>query len=213
MTEPFLIIQYPYDHIEIALCSQTKIVEQIRIHKFEAIKLLIPTISTLLAHQKLKIQDLICVGINQGPGPYNTLRSIIATINGFHFTHKTKFVECEALPLLLTPYTEPTIALLNAFSKRVYYGIKVNDKVTQGICPIADLPKILKEQGLIDTKLNCIGNGAVVYKNEIMELSPNLQIADEFPLFNNLQTLFEETHKQIKQKNMVTHYTSPLYFN
>jgi tRNA A37 threonylcarbamoyladenosine modification protein TsaB len=213
MTEPFLIIQYPYDHIEIALCSQTKIVEQVQIHKFEAIKLLTPTIDALLANQNLKIQDLVCIGINRGPGPYNTLRSIIATINGFHFTHKTKFVECEALPLLLAPCTEPTIALLNAFSKRVYYGIKVDGKITQGICPITDLPKVLEKEGLINSKLNCIGNGAVVYKEELSKLAPNLQIADEFPLFNSLQTLVEETYKQIQAKNMVTRYTSPLYFN
>ena len=213
MTGPFLIIQYPYDHIEIALCSQAKIIQQKEIHKFKAIELLIPTINELLSNENLKIQDLVCISINRGPGPYNTLRSIIATINGFHFTHKTKFVELEALPLLLQPCNEPTIALLNAFSKRVYYGIKTNGIIIQGICSIPDLSKILEENSLTNITLNCIGNGAVIYKNELTELIPNLKISENLPLFNDLKIAIEETCKQIQENKMVKNYTSPLYFN
>lgn len=238
MTEPFLVIQYPYDCIEIALCSSLKIIKRVEIHKFEAIKLLIPTINDLLTSNNLTLKDLICIGINRGPGPYNTLRSIISTLNGFQFTHEMKFVELEALPLLLgtgsviavkdialglrsrksieinlPPKTNPTIALLNAFARRVYYGIKIDGKIVQGICAVTELPEILKKHNLFDVSVTCVGNGITAYQEQLAELAPNLEISEPSPQFNSLETLISETYKAIQAQEFSTSYIEPVYFN
>lgn len=213
MTDPFLVIQYPYDHIEVALCSSLQIVKRVEIHKFEAIKLLIPTINDLLTSNNLTLKDLICIGINRGPGPYNTLRSIISTLNGFQFTHEMNFVELEALPLLLKTEKNNTVALLNAFARRVYYGIKKNDRIIQGICAIADLPELLKKHDLFDTPTNCVGNGIAAYQEQLAELATNLKISESMPQFNSLETLAAETHRAILEKRFSTTYLEPIYFN
>ena len=212
MIKPFLIIQYPYESIDLALCSQTNILQQKKIDKIEAIELLIPTIDELLANHDLTLKDLSCISVNRGPGPYNTLRSIIATINGLRFTHKIPFIELEALPLLLKAYNEPTVGLLNAFSKRVYYGIKIEDKVTQGICSVADIPAVLEKYNLSQKKIACVGNGTVTYKDELARLTPQLEISQTAPLFNDLQTAVTETYNLLQADKCITSFTSPLYF-
>lgn len=211
MTEPFLLIQYPYESIEIALCSESTIVEKKSIHKFEAIKLLIPTIDTILKDNNLTLKNLTCVAINRGPGPYNTLRSIIATVNGFFFTQKINIVELEALPLLLKDKQEPTVALLNAFSKRVYYGIKQNNTIVQGVCSVQDLPKVLEQNNFNKNAATFIGNGIEVYKDELAEIL-NLTVEKNNPTFNTLESAAQEANKLIKAKKFIDKYSSPMYF-
>lgn len=213
MKSPFLVIQYPYDHIEIALCSSLTTVKKAEIHKFEAIKLLIPTINDLLTSNNLTLKDLVCIGINRGPAPYNTLRSIISTLNGFQFTHEMKFVELEALPLLLSAEKNNSIALLNAFARRVYYGIKIDDTIIQGICAVTELPEILKKHNLFDTPTICVGNGVAAYQEQLAELAPNLKLSESAPQFNSLETLISETYKAIQKKQFSISYIEPVYFN
>jgi tRNA threonylcarbamoyl adenosine modification protein YeaZ len=212
MTNPFIIIQYPYEYIDIALCTEKTILKQIKIDKCQAIELLIPTIDQLLADHHLILTDLACISVNRGPGPYNTLRSIIATVNGLHFTHKIPFIEVEALPLLLKAYSEPTIALLNAFSKRVYFGINIDGNITQELCAVADIPALLEKYNLNNNKITCIGNGTVVYKNELAVLAPQLEIPTDAPLFNDLQIAVNETYRLMQEKRYTNSFTSPVYF-
>jgi tRNA A37 threonylcarbamoyladenosine modification protein TsaB len=213
MKEHFLTIQYPYDYIELALCSSSNIIEQIKIDKCEAIKLLIPSINSLLVNHNLKLQDLICIGINRGPAPYNTLRSIIATLNGLHFIHKIRFVELDALSLLLENQPNNTIALLNAFAQRVFYAIKVNDQIVKNICTIADLAKILHDFNLSNIEMNCVGNGAIVYEKELTANLPYLKISSSNDLFNSLALLTSKTYQAIQEKKFSTCYIEPIYFN
>ena len=166
--------------------------------------MLVPTISELLSNNDITLNDLACIGINRGPGPYNTLRSIITTINGFHFTQKIKFIELEAIPLLLESEAPGTAAILNAFSKRVYYGIKTDSVIIQGISPVSELAELLK-----DTK-QIIGNGITAYPEEIQKLSSNIR--DNFPQFNSLKVAVEKTYALLQDKQISSQYITPKYF-
>src|SRR5271170_8040917 len=102
----YIILQYPYESIQIALCKNGSILEQITEHKFNAIRSTIPNIQILLQKHNLTLADIACIGVNIGPGPYNTLRALLTMANGIHFAAKTPLISANALELLSQEYPE-----------------------------------------------------------------------------------------------------------
>jgi len=205
-----ITIQYPYQHLEISISHNSSILETKMISKIQAIGLIIPTIQQLLKNQNIDLSDIACIGINTGPGPFNTLRAIIATANGIAFSRKIPLVACNGLELLLQENIEEfnQVAILDAFGTDVYYAIKSTNQ--QGYTSITDLIIMINASDKNQT-ITFIGNGSIkhhdyIYKNFIGTAKFNYDL-----LFSTATTLVETTYKKFDE-NLVDTEIFPLYF-
>lgn len=208
----YLILQYPYEVIEIALCQNGTIVQSVTEHKFNAIKSTIPNIQALLAQHNLTLQDIAGIGVNVGPGPYNTLRAILTMANGINFAANVPLICCNALELLEKEIaSENSLIIFHAFLDHVFYRLKIDDKITQASCSVKDLIILINQQKL-DTKILTVGNGAQMHKTILLDQCKNLVFPEKIPAFNSLQTLAQETDQKIKLKHFENAYLKPIYF-
>ena len=208
--KPYLILQYPYSHIEIALCRNGKIIKEVRESKFKSIELTIPHIQEILSSENLTVHDISFIAVNTGPGPYNTLRSLITTANGIHFVQKTPLIDACALDLLLSESDDNnTIAILNAFSNHIFYALKNGTKIEHGYCSVENLTHKINQQ---TEPIKLIGNGAIIYKEIIRKnCEDNAIFPAAIPDFNSLKTLAEFAYAQYSNKRIDLSYLMPKY--
>lgn len=204
-----ITIQYPYQHLEMSIACNSITLETIVIPKIQAVGLIIPTLAQLLTNHGLILSDIACIGINTGPGPFNTLRAIIATANGISFAQKTPLIECNGLELLLQENKqEHQIAILDAFGNDVYFAIKSSGQ--QGYTSICNLVEMLnsiyKNQSLL-----FVGNGSVKHQFYISQNFAGNAHIDQNLLFASSTALLDQTYKKYRENNTATEIF-PLYF-
>ena len=127
----FLILQSTYTTVEVGLSNGQKII----LPKAESSAQLIPAIQNLLANNSLELKNLEFIAVNQGPGPFTTLRVVIATANGLSFASGVPLVGVDGLHAILENNRDETrvnIVLLNAFGGDVYFGIDAEGARTTG---------------------------------------------------------------------------------
>ena len=203
----FITIQYPYQYLTITLSDNTTIIATQTISKFQAISLLLPTLKLMLETHNLTLANIACFGINTGPGPFNTLRSIIATANAISFAQHIPLVGCNGLDLLLQEHDNNTVAILDAFGNDVYFAMKGFDN--QGYDSIENVIK--KLNNLHTSSISFIGNGASKHKDYILSNCKGIANFDETALFASTQTLVDATYKKFLE-GKIERELFPLYF-
>ncbi len=145
------------------------------ISKFQASAELIPTLDRALAEHQLKLSDLAFIAANYGPGPFTTLRTVIATLNGIAFASTVKLVGVDGLLAFITEYKNPTydrtICMLNAFGHDVYYAYYDQDDML--VTGSANGEQFLKEiaTAFADAPtIQWLGNAIATYRPLIDEL-------------------------------------------
>lgn len=213
----YICLHNTYHSVEVALLTNNSIIKKIPITKEEASALLIPKIDKLLTSNNLTISDLTCLIINQGPAPFTTLRTMIATVNGISFATHIPLVGVDGLIALLKEYSDkknyPTVALLNAFNKAVYYAIAHSSlaQPTIGYDSINTLLESLKTQ-FIQTPIRFIGNACLLYKNEIIELFGDNALLDEpVPEVASIECIIKLGLEQWNDQETITIQLEPLY--
>ncbi len=208
---PYIILQYPYDTIEIALCDNGNIITLVREHKFNAIKSTIPHIASMLANHNLTLKDLAFISVNVGPGPYNTLRALLTMANGIHFASSIPLVGLTALDLLGAEQAEHNnLVILQAFAGHVFYQFNTKSNSLSGACSISQLIEKINNQ---PTTFLALGNGAHMYQAELKKNSSNkLVFPNEIPLFNSLETLAQKSFELFSQGIPKQKYLKPIYF-
>ena len=128
-----LSIAHTYQSIEIALCNGDHCIDRATEETGHASKHLIPLISSLLEKNQVTLKQIQWIAVNQGPGPFTTLRVMIASVNGLSFATGIPLIGIDGIRALLAQYpsNQTTIALLDAFNKDVYYGIQTHDGTLQ----------------------------------------------------------------------------------
>ena len=210
----YLILQYPYETIEIALCYKGKKKKKIAEHKHNAVRATIPNIQTLLNQNDLTLQDIACFGVNVGPGPYNTLRALLTMANGIHFAQKTPLINLSALQLLEQEVqAKNVLIILHAFLGHVFYRMKIDETIIQGGCEMDELTKLINSQKL-SSPLITVGNGAIMHKQFLIDAcGKNLLFSENIPAFNSLQTLAQATLTKLQQNDFDKNYVQPIYFD
>lgn len=170
----FLSVQHTYSGVEIALFDKLHLQAVISDDKKRASKTFIALIHELLADQRLRLHDVTFCAVNQGPGPFTTLRVVIASMNGLNFATKIPLIGIDGLDALMQEYGvshTPTIALLNAFTQDVYYAIQdtasnVYRKGYQNITTLLfELHALYPSQ-----QLYFIGNGSLLHEALIKKI-------------------------------------------
>lgn len=207
----YIILQYPYEHIDIALCRNGKITQSISEHKFNAISLTIPHIQSLLIAQKLTLSDISFICANIGPGPYNTLRAMLTMANGIHFASQIPTIGLCGLDLLASQYkNQNTLVILQAFADNIFYKFSTVTYSETGGCSVNQLIKKINEQ---PKKFIAIGNGAQKYHDLLKSNTINkLIFPPEIPAFNTIETLAEAAYKKFQENKSNNSYLKPLYF-
>jgi tRNA A37 threonylcarbamoyladenosine modification protein TsaB len=205
----FITIQYPYQYLTITLSDNTTMLDTQTISKFQAISNLIPAFKAMLLTHNLTLADIACIGINTGPGPFNTLRSIIATANAISFAQQIPLVACNGLELLLQEHGEQNqVAILDAFGTDIYFEIKSNAQ--QGYNSIENLMTELNNSVKNET-ITFIGNGAIKHQEFITKNFTGTAHFNDQLLFASTQSLINETYKKFTNQATATEIF-PLYF-
>ena len=128
----YIAIQSTYDSFEMAFFINGKLHDQLHEDKRHTSKLLIPLLDQLIKKNNTTLSELSFIAVNCGPGPFSTLRSIIATANGLHCATNIPLISIDGLDAIVSEFYDPayqcTVVLLNAFNNDVYYAIKSKEK-------------------------------------------------------------------------------------
>lgn len=184
----FLCIQHTYNGIDVALFNDDKIIDKIFEDKKRASKYFVTCINSLLYRNNLSLDDLHFIAVNKGPGPFTTLRVVLASVNGLAFAIKKPIIGVDGLDAILSEHAREglvTVALLDACGKDVYFGISNKNlsydfpNIDNGYKNIEVLLKDI-ENLFIGKSFYFIGNGALKYRDKILALFGDNAIFDDF---------------------------------
>lgn len=172
----FLVMQSTYDDVQIGLYNQKAAVDSLNIPKMIVSKYIVSSIDSLLGRNALTLDQVACIIANQGPGPFTSLRVVLATINGLAYAKKIPLIGVNGISTLYHEYkinnpTATVAVLLNAYNKDCYYYFDEDSKyIAQGCLPIEE---ILTRLAALDRgKINILGNGLHVFSKEIRTFFP-----------------------------------------
>lgn len=211
-----LCIHTTYNTVDCALAQDNKILVESTLHKEQASAQLIPTINALISVLHLQLADISHIIVNQGPAPFTTLRTIIATANGIAFAYKIPLIGVDALDACLQEYTQatgPTVVLLNAFNKAVYYGVTdpVSNHAIKGYAPIETCMEMIKQLFPYQS-IYFIGNGSELYRSELKTYFGNqVCFQDPLPLTASLRQILSQGTKQLLTGKNISQFIEPLY--
>jgi tRNA threonylcarbamoyladenosine biosynthesis protein TsaB len=156
------------------------------------------------------------VVVNQGPGPFTTLRTVLATVNGLAYARGIPLVGVDGIVTLATAYQKErggmVVGLLNAFNQDVYYAVaQQNAKNEIGFGHGSSFIRQLSVQ-FPDTTITFVGNGVRPLQAEIegvfgshaFLISPNVHTA------SIKQIAMQGLSQWQKQLNVVTQLM-PIY--
>jgi len=94
----FLGLQNTYDSVELGLFSEKPhLIDAHSLPKTQASSELILALAQFLQKHQLHFAQLPFIVVNQGPGPFTTLRTVIATANGLSFASAIPLIGVDAL--------------------------------------------------------------------------------------------------------------------
>ncbi len=211
----YIAIQNTYDVFEIALFVNNKLVDKKREDKHNTSKLFIPLLDELLTKNSAKISDFDFCAVNCGPGPFSTLRSIIASVNGLHFATNIPLVSIDGLETTFLEFYdnkyENTVVLLNAFNNEVYYLIAHHDQIlSKGYQKIDLFLQKIKQQ--IPDSIHFIGNGVTLHQSLIQEtFGNNAVIKKSNPSMCSVEMIGKVGLEKWLLKQGTTTYVMPLH--
>ena len=165
----FLVAQSTYDSVQVGFFKDSSfLIDQKVIQKFQATRVLASALAELLHSQGVVFSELGFMGINQGQALFNTLRTVLATVNGLAYAAQVPVVCVNGLKALhAQSQAVQTVVLLNAFNNQVYYAYKKRAQLVTGVANIHEiLPAILLD--MPHGALTFIGNGTALFQESIV---------------------------------------------
>ena len=211
----FIGLQSTYQFIECVLWHEEDFYLQ-PLPKEQASAQLIPTLNNLLAQHQRQLSDVSCIIANQGPGPFTSLRTIIATVNGINFASNIPLIGINGLSAFLEEYKDPigspTVVLLNAFHHAIYFGIQENNKKPEIGYENIDIFLAMLDERFSQQTIRFLGNGTKMYQDKIMScFQDNAYIPEPLPLHCSLKHIMQLGIKEWQQQRNITKQIEPLY--
>lgn len=211
--ESWLSIISDYDALHVSLCKKDQTIQTLSCNKTESNKYLLSLIKELLNIHHIALYDLSYIGVNTGPGPYTSLRVAITTANALAFSTNIKLMGIDSLVALVKEYSahnEPVLALLNAFNNEVFYALGNKQAIiTSGCASIEYL--ITAMTPLITPTTTIVGNGAIMFANQIKNSLSNAYLNDKvtYPSITFLNSVC--WHTWLHNRECATDELFPLY--
>lgn len=192
-TTRFLVIHHTYTDVEVALYSNETMIASLSATHRNSSKNLVLTVQKILDQQSIALSDCSFIAVNQGPGPFTTLRVVLATVNGLAYASKIPLVGVNCLEAFIEEYQRTTgdylVALLNAYCDDLYYAIEDRKRQQRevGCMHSSDLAKKL---AALNGSCTLIGNGVSLHRSLFEEsLKEKLFIPQPLPEATSLQAL------------------------
>jgi len=213
----FLSIQNTYQTLEIALLKDNQLLELIVEDKTRASKHFVLIIADILIKHQVKLSDISCIAVNQGPGPFTTLRTVIASVNGLSFASNIPLIGIDALDAFLreqqSSESPHTVVLLNAFNNDVYFGIQKahSSELEKGYDNISRILEKIKNS-MPETPIRFLGNGTELHAQAIKDtFGDNAIIPDPLPQTCTVKQIGLMGLEKWKKQEDLEHQLFPLY--
>lgn len=177
----FITIQNSYHDVQLALFQDSKILDSLRASKIEASKMLIPLTSQLVQKNSLVLSDLKFIAANRGPGPFTTLRTVLASVNGLAFATKTPLIGIDSLSSFAKAIEDRDailVVLLNAFNQDVYFLVQNKLETHRGCQKIQTFITELVTT-IPNGPIKFVGNGALMHKDLIVSIFGERALFDD----------------------------------
>lgn len=214
----FLVLQAHSTLFEVGLFLNTQCLASKSEDKKYSSRNLIPAINTLLESNNLTLNDIDAIGVNQGPGPFTSLRIALTIVNGLNFATGIPLIGHISLEALLLEFKNEkwphTVALLNAFNNDLYYGYYTKDGLKIGCLNNDLLFELLRKnfaQDKDESRIRFLGNGASLYENKIAALFPTASVLNPLPHEPSLQQLAYMTVESFEAKKNLENLLLPHY--
>jgi tRNA threonylcarbamoyl adenosine modification protein YeaZ len=224
----YIVIQNTYDVFAMALFINNKPVDQLSEDKRHTSKLLIPLLDQLLARNNITFSDLSFCAVNCGPGPFSTLRSVIASVNGLHLATNIPLIGIDGLDATFLEFYDNnyanTVVLLNAFNNEVYYLIFTPSTLSFDGDPKKEIKNVVKGYHKIDAfiatimqqcagqPIHFIGNGVTLHHDLIKQTCGNTAVIKENnPPMCSLETIGRLGLEKFMHENKSDGYLMPLH--
>jgi tRNA threonylcarbamoyl adenosine modification protein YeaZ len=211
----FVGIQSTYQVVEFVLYNNDFLLEMCSIKKVDASAALVPSLASLLKTHGLMVDDLSFIAVNQGPVPFTTLRVVIASVNGISFATDVVLIGIDGLEALLEEHFNsdllPTVAVLDAFSNDVYYGIQAEDKsILKGCRPLSVLLQEFTRLYPIG-QIRFLGNGVSLYEKEIRTVFEKRAILEPDVATCSVKQVAQMGLQHWSSSRGLSNYVLPLY--
>jgi tRNA threonylcarbamoyladenosine biosynthesis protein TsaB len=201
----YIIVHHTTLDFIVALFEKNHCIKKHQQEKRSINSSLIPVLDAILTDTSITLRDISFIGINQGPGSFSTLRSLIATVNGLHYAANIPLVGVDALEATGLEYKnnryDYTVTLFNAYNNELYYRIDHQAEFIQsGYCTLQNLFSILEK--VPSGKFYCIGDGAELYKEAIVS-HPTLAciVPENIPSICSLDMVSQLAYEKYKNGN------------
>jgi len=180
----YLSVQSTYTHLQMALMKESDIIDETTCAKRDVSRDFIVQLSALLERNGLVVTDLPFIAVNQGPGPFTSLRTVLASVNGLSFATSIPLIGIDGLDAALDEYADErypvNVLLLNAFNRDIYFAVRPIDGEQKGYEKIE--PFLTKLEKQPTDSIYFFGNGAELYQREIrFALGDRAIFADPLP--------------------------------
>lgn len=215
----YIAIQNTYDIFEMALFINNKRIDYVHEDKRHTSKMFIPLLDQLCIRNNITMSDVLFCAVNCGPGPFSTLRSIIASVNGLHAATNIPFIGIDGLDAtfieLYDNKYENTVVLLNAFNNEVYYLTAQGSQIlTKGYQKIDVFLNSVRSEPVEENErlINFIGNGVTLHQSLIKEiLGNNAVIKEPNQPMCSIETIGKLGLEKFIQNNRSNGYLMPLH--
>ncbi len=208
-----MAIQNTYHEVQLALCKDGILGSVISLDKTVASKECINAIDELLRNHCVSLADLSFIAVNQGPGPFTTLRVVISTVNGLSFARRIPLVGINSLQALAREHNAPyKVVLLNAFAGDVYYLIHADGIQTMGAAKTESVLQLVIEK-IPHDQILFLGNGCVLYQEAIKATFANrAHLSDTVQEAPSLAAIAHGAVQKFRTNKSVCYQLQPLYY-
>lgn len=211
----FLVIQNTYEELQIALLQGVRLIAFQSIPKMEASTRFISVLENVLSQHNIALAQIPFIAVNQGPGPFTTLRTVLACANGLSFASKIPLIGVDGLDAFIQQQSDKkyphTILLLNAFGHDVYFAIQSDQTIQKGYQNIDILLEQIK-QITADKTVRFLGNGTQLFQEKIIALFGDAAyIPKDIPSYCSIQAVGMIGFEKWSNGEKGCHQLLPLY--
>ena len=212
----FISVQNTYQTLELGLFDNTALVDIRFAKNQQASREFIPLLQDLFKHNNQSLQELSCMVVNQGPGPFSTLRVVIASVNGISFSTNIPLIGIDGLDSFIMQYSDSsypyTVVLLNAFNYDVYFALQQpGQPVIKGYKKIDQLLyKLVKT--IPRQTIRFLGNATKIYQDRVRaQFNDRAHIPSPLPSFCSIEQVARVGLQKWKKQEGITNKLLPLY--